>query len=101
MQKRYWLKLHHSPTGELVAAVCDQELLGKRIDVRDGLTIEVTQLFYGGNLLDEDQVFEHLEQATIVNLLGNGIVGRAVKRGLAHSSATVKLGGVSHLQIYY
>lgn len=98
---RYWLKLHHSTTGELVAAVCDQELLGKRIDVRNGLTVEVAQSFYGGNLLEEDQVFEHIEHATIVNLVGNEIVERAVKRGLAHSSAAVKLGGVSHLQIYY
>ena len=31
--KKVWVKVHHSRTGEVVVAACDEDLLGKKIKI--------------------------------------------------------------------
>lgn len=94
------MKVHHSRTGETVVAACDEALLGKKLELDNGMSVEVSRAFYGGVLISRDELDRYLKQATIINLLGDGVVSYAIGRGFAAERAVIKVGGVSHVQLY-
>lgn len=96
----YWMKMHRSLTGEVVVAVCDSELLGSRLKVRDGYEVSVSPDFYMGRVVDWEGVKKAMEDATIVNLLGNDVVSRAISEGLVSESACIEVGGIKHVQLF-
>lgn len=100
MSKRFWVKVHHSKTGEVVVAVCDEELLGKSLRVVEGFTVEVSKSFYGGVLVEEKDLQNYLKQGTIINLLGEFIVDYALNHGMIVEKAVMRIDGVPHVQIY-
>jgi len=93
----FYLKVHDLP-GEVLVAVCDKDLLGKRLCDGD-LKLEVSDRFYGGDLVDEGAVFSALEKASIANIIGNVIVGKALERSLISCLGVIEVGGVKHAQI--
>lgn len=100
MTDRFWIKLHHSKTGETILAVCDEELLGKRLKLNEQFSIEVSQSFYGGVLVARDDLDKYLKQATIVNMLGEKAISYAVRKGFIVEKAVIKVGGIPHIQLY-
>ncbi len=100
MSKRFWVKVHHSKTGEVVVAVCDEELLGKSLRVVEGFAVEVSKSFYGGVLVEEKDLQNYLKQGTIINLLGEFIVDYALNHGMIVEKAVMRIDGVPHVQIY-
>ncbi|MCS7126745.1 MAG: DUF424 family protein [Aigarchaeota archaeon] len=100
MSKRFWVKVHHSKTGEVVVAICDEELLGKRISIVEGFSVEVSKSFYGDVLVKEEDLPNYFKQGTIINLLGEFIVNYALHHGIIVERAVMKIGGVPHIQIY-
>lgn len=98
--KRFWVKIHHSKAGETVVAACDEDLLGTSLRVGEGFSVEVSRSFYGGILVEEGELERYLRQATIINLLGDSVVSYALSRGMVVKRAVVKVGGVSHVQLY-
>ncbi|MDJ0273696.1 MAG: DUF424 family protein [Nitrososphaerota archaeon] len=97
--EKYWMKVHHSYTGEIILAACDRDLLGRRLKVADGFEVLVSESFYMGRLASWEEVRSLIAQVTIVNLVGNGVVGRAVREGLVPERACRDVGGVKHVQI--
>ena len=98
-EKDFWVKVHHSPTGEVIVAVCDRELLGATIKISDGFTVKVAEEFYMGQTASWEQVMNLMESATIINLLGDAAVDRAADSGIIPRDAAVRVGGVKHIQI--
>ncbi len=81
-------------------AACDEELLGKKIKLESGATVEVSRSFYGGVLVERSELDKYLNQATIVNLLGDQVVSYAISRGMAVEKAVMRVGGVLHVQLF-
>lgn len=82
----------------IVLATCDCELLGKVL--RDGkIVFEIKEEFYKGQRVTVEEAIELCKQSTIVNMVGQCIVERAVKEGLIHPEAILKINGVPHAQI--
>ena len=98
---RVWVKVHHSKTGETVVAVCDEELLGKKIEVSEGLTVEVSEAFYGGALIARDELDKYIIHAKILNLLGEVAVSYMVEKGIVPERAIIRFGNMPHVQIYF
>ncbi|RLF17413.1 MAG: DUF424 domain-containing protein [Thermoprotei archaeon] len=98
MTKRVYVKKHIKGSITLIA-VCDENILGKTF--RDGvLKIEVKHSFYGGELRPiDDELFELLDSANIVNMVGKEIVEEAIRRGFVPRSGVLIIGGVPHVQI--
>ncbi len=92
----YYAKVHERG-GERVVAVCDAELLGSVLREGD-LEFEIREEFYGGMLVDLDTALELIEQGTIVNVVGERIVGALAEREELVKLAVVKIAGVPHLQ---
>lgn len=63
----FWGKLF--PTKEdLVVAICDENLIGKEIQMKDCI-VKVSKYFYGGQLIDENLAVKAMERATVGNLM--------------------------------
>ena len=83
---------------EVLLAACDEELLGK--EFKDGKKrLLVTEEFYGGRLVEEEELVSLLEMATIANLTGERVVGVAVKAGVVDPQCVLEIGGVPHAQM--
>jgi len=82
----------------VVLATCDCEILGRVL--RDGkIVFEVREEFYKGTKVTIEEAIELCKQSTIVNMIGKCIVEKAVKAGLVHPEAILKISGVPHAQI--
>lgn len=95
--KRVYLKKYESG-GEVLVAVCDENLLGRRF-TEGRLVLDVKKEFYGGVLVTIDEAIRELKKATIANIVGENIVREALKEGLIHEEAILWVSNVPHAQI--
>ena len=94
-----FLKVHCSPgTGDIVA-VCDRELLNTTIS-HGGLSVKITEAFYGNSPASEDMVKAALKKAGNINLMGKRSVRIAIEMGLITPSGCIMIGEIPHAQVY-
>lgn len=85
--------------GEKLVAICDRDLLGARlIDTELGITFHVNEYFYGGELVPVSYAMMKAREATIINLVGEASVNAAIREGLVHPEAVIRIAGVPHAQ---
>ena len=91
MNMRKWG--HH-----VLLAACDADLLGRVL--REGkIVFEVREEFYKGPKISVDEAIDLMEKSTVVNMVGNCIVQKAIEKGLIHSEAVLNISGILHAQI--
>lgn len=89
--KTFWTKYN------LLVAICDKELLGKNLKFND-VDVKVSEKFYGGKMMGEDECIELMKKATIGNLIGNRIVKLALEKGFITEENILYINGVPHAQ---
>jgi len=94
-----YLKVHRSPSGDEVVAVCDRELMNTTIAGKE-VEIYISGSFYGTTLVSPDEVRLALSSAANANLIGERTVALAVEMGLVSRSACLMLGDVPHAQLF-
>ncbi|MEA2054858.1 MAG: DUF424 family protein [Candidatus Thermoplasmatota archaeon] len=82
---------------EILVAACDAELLGKTLK-GGGITFKVSKDFYGDIYGDKKTLEEHLQRATIANLVGRRCVGCGIKMGLILKENVLNIGDIPHAQ---
>lgn len=88
----------HVHEKERILAACDEEILGQTFRGNDA-KIKVSEIFYGGEIVSEDVFVERTKSVTIMNLVGNRVVERAVKEGLVSEDSVMIIGDVKHAQV--
>ena len=85
---------------DLLLAMCDDDLLDKRIkDKKLDLELTVSKHFYGEKLIDnEADAIKYLGTASIGNIIGPRIVALAEKNGFITKENVISIGGVPHAQ---
>lgn len=79
-------------------AACDAELLGKTL--KEGkITFHVHEKFYKGPKVTLEEALELIKQSTIVNMIGQKIVKKAIEHGFVHPEAVLMIEGIPHAQI--
>ncbi len=87
-------------TVERIAALCDEELLGKVLEEGDlCLDLDKHAGFYKGKIVSEAQAAKLLEGASSVNAVGEKSVA-AVRKAFGKAGGAIKIAGVPHLQVY-
>ena len=84
--------------GNLLLAICDAEILGKTLR-RGSLVFHVKEEFYKGARVTIEEAVSMISNSTIVNMVGQNIVRKAIERGYVHPEAVLDLQGVPHAQI--
>jgi len=83
---------------DVLVAACDAELLGKTLKFGK-VDFPIRGEFYGGEILTAEEALIQIRGGTTVNLLGEKIVGHAIKAGLIHPEAVLYVSGVPHALI--
>ena len=98
---KYMVKVHEIERygiKEVLVALCDPELIGKRL--REGeVEFYVNPRFYGGELIEEEKVKEHLGNATIANIIGKKSVELAMRLGFIDGENVMMIKGIPHAQM--
>jgi hypothetical protein len=82
----------------VLLAICDADLLGKTL--KEGkIVFKITNEFYNGKRISVDQAVEMIQNSTIINLIGNSCVEKAIESGVVHPEAVLKIDGIAHAQI--
>jgi hypothetical protein len=83
---------------DTLVAACDAELLGKTLKFGK-IDFPVRREFYEGQILTPEETMQEIRNGTTVNLLGEKIVGQALKAGLIHPEAVLYVSGIPHALI--
>ncbi len=83
---------------EVLIAVCDKELIGRRFEEGE-LLLHVSESFYKGEAVTEVEMIASLKQATIVNLVGERAVGCAIANSFIDEANVLYIEGVPHAQM--
>lgn len=92
----FWSKVFKTER-EILAAICDEELLGKTL-THGKISVKISKDFYGGSLVDETEAKEMMKKATSGNLFGKNIVNLAEKAGFIMKKSVIFIDGIPHAQ---
>ncbi len=97
----YYVKFYQLPYGGVMAAVADEEVLGKAAYDDDArVCIIVSEEFYKGDLVGEEKVEKVLVEADVLVLAGDRVIEKAVKLGLVDPESVLRIGDLSHVQVF-
>lgn len=82
---------------EVLVAVCDPEVLGRHFS-EGGLRLDIKKEFYEGELMNVDEAIHIIKKATVGNFVGEKAIECAMKAGLVHGEAVIRVAGVPHAQ---
>jgi hypothetical protein len=91
----FWSKCH-SVKGYFIVAICDKNLIGKKIG--NELKVKVEEKFYGGEIIDDVKALELMKKANICNLLGKEIVKLALEKKFITKENIILIGEIPHAQ---
>jgi len=94
-----YLKIHKSGN-EIIVAVCDKDVLGKKLK-HGNVNVEISEGFYKGDIVSEEQVIEALANAMTANLFGERTIACAINCGAVDAECVVVIDGVKHAQIFH
>ena len=88
----------HKYNNEILVAASDADLIGKTF--ADGkLTLQVSKIFYGEEIVTAEQLIEKLEIATIANLVGKEVISIAINEKLIKEEGIIRIAGIPHAQM--
>lgn len=82
--------------GDRLLAVCDEDILGRTFNGDVEITVSD---FYRGKRCGEKEILEIASNSTIINAVGNEIVGLLIRNGFADKSSVLEIGGIRHAQV--
>jgi hypothetical protein len=89
------VKIHKTPDGRIILAVCDSEILGKKFEEK-GLQLDLSSDFFKGNEMKEEEIISLFKKAYIVNLNGEKAVKLGVREGVV--SEVIRIKGIPHAE---
>ncbi len=85
----------HIQGKNIVIAAADEEIIGKEFR-ENNKKLSVSNSFYRGELLEIEAAVEILKKARNLNIVGQEIVGAAIKANIIHELAVLVIQGVPH-----
>ncbi len=89
----------HEIQNHTLLAICDDELLGKKIET-EKIEFNVSERFYGGDEINEEELVNLFENSNSINVIGNKSVEILQKKGLINESSIINISNIKHVQIY-
>ena len=89
---KVYIKIHNQSEIETIAC-CDESLLNKVFE-EDNLRIEITEHFYGGNLLELEEAIDILKEAQYFNIVGENIIEKALDCKILPKEGIRKINGI-------
>lgn len=97
LKNKFWCKVVKTKT-DIVVAICDKNLLGKKIEIEEGFSIRIKQNFYKDKIISEKEAVELMKNATILNVFGKNIIKLAIENEVISKENVIFFNGVPHAQ---
>ena len=91
-----FIKIHKAKYRDVVA-VCDSNLIGKRFE-EDDLQLDITERFYKGQEISEDELINILKNSENINVVGEESIKAAIKSGMISENNIIRIKGIPHAQ---
>lgn len=91
-------KVHKTPDGRKIVAVCDNDLIGKKFEEKN-LQLDLSSSFYNGEEKSEEEIIELIKGSYIVNIVGEKSINLAVKLGIVDKKNVIKIKKIPHAQV--
>jgi hypothetical protein len=82
----------------VLLAMCDAEILGKTL-CEGRIVFHVKEEFYKGARVSIEEAIAMIKNSTIVNMIGQNVVQKAIEKGYVHPEAVLNIEGIPHAQI--
>ncbi|MCM2325669.1 MAG: DUF424 family protein [Candidatus Woesearchaeota archaeon] len=90
----------HVTRGKAVLAICDESLLGKRLE-DDSMVLDLGSSFYKGVPVKKDDVLPFIKTAYIINAVGEESVSLLVDQNIVSKDDIKKIGAVPFVQVLF
>jgi len=84
--------------GQLIVAICDKEIIGKKFQEGE-LTLMLETSFYKGAEASEKEIKDALSSATIANIAGEKAIACAIECGCVDPDTVIFIDGIPHAQM--
>lgn len=91
------VKIHNVQEGKKLVAICDSELLGKKIEHGD-LQLDLASDFYKGEEKSPEEVEDIIKGAYLINVVGDESIAFCIKIGVIDKGHVLKVGDIPHAQ---
>lgn len=91
------VKVHKTQEGKKIVAVCDEELIGKKLKEKN-IQLDLSSEFYNGEKKSEKNILQLLDGAYIVNLVGKKAVNLGKKAGIVLESDAIYVQKIPPIQ---
>ncbi len=88
----------HKYNNKILVAASDADLIGKTF-VDGKLTLQVSKIFYGEEIVTVEQLIEKLKIATIANLVGKEAISIAINEKFIKEEGIIRIAGIPHAQM--
>lgn len=92
------VKIHNGPHGRVVA-ICDAELLGKKL-TEGKISLTISERFYGGEEKTEKELIEIIKSDDVLNIIGEKSCDFAIKHKLIDKEHIKRIQGTPHAQSF-
>lgn len=89
---KVYLKIHRQ-NGIDTVACCDESLLNQ-IFIEGKLKVEISDRFFGGDLLSIDKAVELLKKASCFNIIGENIINKAITLKILSKEGVKKINNI-------
>lgn len=91
------IKIHKTPDRKKIVAICDKNLIGKKIKEKN-IQIDLSSSFYKGENKSEEDIMKSFDGAYIVNMVGKNAVNLGKKAGIILEDNILYIQKVPHAQ---
>ncbi|WP_340820722.1 DUF424 family protein [Methanolobus sp. WCC4] len=93
-----YLKIHKSGDNVIIA-LCDRELIGRTLK-EGNITVTISEDFYKGEIVSEEDAIDIISKASNVNIFGEKAVSCAIKCGAVNKDNVKLINEVAHAQVF-
>lgn len=93
-----YLKINKTEQNEIIA-VCDSDLMGKKFS-ENGLNLDINEIFYKGDIIDEKEIIKILKKSRNINIVGKESIKLAVKAGIINKENIIKIKNIPHAMVF-
>ncbi len=84
----------------VIVAVADAELINRKLRADNGVTVEISEEFFGGRIGDEEEVARALVEADMAVIVGARAFSLARGLGLVAPGSEIYIEDVPYVQVF-
>ena len=85
----------HRAEGRKIVSICDEDLLGKKIE-DDSMQLDVSNFFYKGESMSDEDALKIAKDANSLNIVGENSINFALKNNLIEKENIIRIKKIPH-----